>query len=380
MARQPTATARPPRRATRKPATRRPRQQPSPEAREAEKQNLARIEELAELYQPLHDAAQADLAKTPSGKKLLREARALSEELNESQKKSASRRTSRGEGQRLADERHEEFLDRHQEQLREAYAPHARLQPPVEAVAQLLYPDTPSETLWVAETSLHRGLDLRPKPDHEMVLRPGPDSEELGTVEQGLGDPAPMPGPLRSCVGPDYPHKQEYLWSPPTGSAIADANVNGSLVSWGEAYTFAGVPVATGAQPWISADFAAPEGPTEYAVLVDYNFEFASNAYAYLGVAVSNLDVAIQIDKMDGTPPERWAESICTLVCPVLAGDHSYHWGKEQVQHMFKRATSDATNLRVWVGADGHADVWAALGGAKFSGGVEVHEICLASF
>jgi hypothetical protein len=121
-------------------------------------------------------------------------------------------------------------------------------------------------------------------------------------------------------VGPDYPHKEEYLWSPPTGSAIADAEVNGSLVSWREAWGFAGVPVTTGAQPWIAADFAAPDGFTEYALLVDYSFEFASNALAYFGVAVSGLDVAIQVDKKDGTPAERWAESICTLVCPSLRG------------------------------------------------------------
>jgi hypothetical protein len=376
---QGTATAKRTRTPTRKPATRRPRQKPSPRQREEEKQNRARLKELAELYRPLHEAAEAELAKTASGKNLLREGRALGEELNKLYESGASRKAPVEEGQRVANERREEFLDRHQEQLLEAYAPHARLEPSVEAIAEVVQPEMASETLWVAETSLHRGMVLRPKPEHEMVLPVKPDPDELGTVGQGLGDPAPMPGPIHSCLGPDFPHKEEYLWSPPTGRALADANVNGTLVSWGEAYTGVGIPVGSGAQAWVSADFAVPAGFTEYALLVDYWFEFAENAFASYGVAVANLDVAIAVDKKDGTPPEKWAESISCLVCPFLAGDVAYHWGNERVEHMFKRATSDAADLRVWVGADGHGDVWAFMGGVKFSGGVGVKQICLTS-
>ena len=330
MAQQVTATRKRQRTSTRKPATRRPRQQRSPKQREAEKQNLARVKELGELYRPLHEAAEAELAKSASGKKLLREGRALGKELNKLYENTASGKTPSEEGQRLADQRREEFLGRHQEQLLEAYAPHARLEPSVEAIAEVVEPEMASETLWVAETSLHRGMVLRPKPDHEMVLPVKPDPEELGTVGQGLGDPAPMPGPIHSCLGPDFPHKEEYVWSPPTGRALAQAEVNGSLVSWGEAYTGTGIPVSSGAQAWVTADFAVPGGFTEYALLVDYWFEFAENALAYFGVAVANLDVAIQVDEKDGTPPERWAESISCLVCPVFAGDHAYHWGNEK--------------------------------------------------
>ncbi len=71
MAQQVTATRKRQRTSTRKPATRRPRQQRSPKQREAEKQNLARVKELGELYRPLHEAAEAELAKSASGKKLL---------------------------------------------------------------------------------------------------------------------------------------------------------------------------------------------------------------------------------------------------------------------------------------------------------------------
>jgi hypothetical protein len=150
--------------AKRKPATRKPRPRRSPELREAAEQNSARVEELGGLYRPLHEAAEGELAKTASGKKLLRETRALREELNELHEKIASGKTPDEEGRRLADRRREEFLDRHQEQLLEAYASHARLQPPVEAIAELLQPEMASETLWVAETSLLRGMALRPKP------------------------------------------------------------------------------------------------------------------------------------------------------------------------------------------------------------------------
>jgi hypothetical protein len=365
----------------RKPATRKSKLKPnrSPQLREAAKQNLARVEELAALYRPLHEAAEAELAKTASGKKLLRETRTLGEELNERHEKIASGKTSDEEGRRLADQRREAFVDRHQEQLLEAYAPHARLQPPVEAMTQLLQPEMPSETLWVAETSLHRGMVLRPKPDQEMVLRPKPDGEELGTVGQGLGDPAPMPGPFQSCLRPDYPWREDYGWAPPIGGALAQAELNGTCVSWGQATGLYSIPVTAGANAWVGGDFAVPKGLTDYAVAVDYYFDFYNFGFALFGVAVSNLDVAILVDKKDGTPPEKYAESICCLVVPFAGGDYAYHWGFTKVEHWFRRATSEAANVRVLVGSDGHGDVWAYSGGAKFSGSVEVRSICLTS-
>jgi hypothetical protein len=365
----------------RKPATRKSKPKPnrSPQLREAAKQNLARVEELAALYRPLHEAAEAELAKTASGKKLLRETRTLGEELNERHEKIAPRKTSDEEGRRLADQRREAFVHRHQEQLLEAYAPHARLQPPVEAITQLLQPEMASETLWVAETSLHRGMVLRPKPDHEMVLRPKPDPEDLGTIGQGLDDPAPMPGPFQSCLRPDYPWREDYGWAPPIGGALAQAELNGTCVSWGEAIGLYSIPVTAGANAWVGGDFAVPKGLTDYALAVDYYFDFYQFAFALFGVGVSNLDVAILVDKKDGTPMEKYAESVCCLVVPFAGGDNSYHWGNAKVEHLFRRATSDAANVRVLVGADGHGDVWAYSGGAKFSGSVEVRSICLTS-
>jgi hypothetical protein len=365
--------------AKRKPATRKPRPRRSPELREAAEQNSARVEELGGLYRPLHEAAEGELAKTASGKKLLRETRALREELNELHEKIASGKTPDEEGRRLADRRREEFLDRHQEQLLEAYASHARLQPPVEAIAELLQPEMASETLWVAETSLLRGMALRPKPDHEIVLRPKPDGEELETVGQGLDDPAPVPGPFRSCLQPDYPWREDYGWAPPIGGALAQAELDGTCVSWGEAWGLYSIPVTAGANAWVGGDFAVPKRLTDYALAIDYYFDFYQFAFALFGVAVSNLDVAILVDKKDGTPPEKYAESICCLVVPFAGGDFSYHWGNAKVEHWFRRATSDAANVRVLVGADGHGDVWAYSGAAKFSGSVEVRSICLTS-
>jgi hypothetical protein len=129
----------------------------------------------------------------------------------------------------------------------------------------------------------------------------------------------------------------------------------------------------------VGGDFAVPKGLTDYALAVDYYFDFYQFAFALFGVGVSNLDVAILVDKKDGTPMEKYAESVCCLVVPFAGGDHSYHWGNAKVEHFFRRATSDAANVRVLVGADGHGDVWAYSGGAKFSGSVEVRSICLTS-
>ena len=111
----------------RKPATHKPRQ--SPELREAAEKHLARVEELDGRSRPLREAAEAELEKTASGRKLLKEAQALGDELNALYQDITSGKMGYEEGHRRARRRREEFSDRHGEHLLEVQARVAGLGP-----------------------------------------------------------------------------------------------------------------------------------------------------------------------------------------------------------------------------------------------------------
>jgi hypothetical protein len=171
---------------------RRKKPKTSPELREAAEQNRAGAEQLSRLYQPLHNAGQAELEKTAGGRKMLEEARMLCAELEEIQDKIASGRTPVEAGQRLLFHWTEDFRERHRERYLNAYGRHADLQPSVEAVAQILEPEKAKDTIWVSETAYLQALLLTAKPA----------PQEIATVGQGLGDPGP---PTASAFLPHAP-------------------------------------------------------------------------------------------------------------------------------------------------------------------------------
>ena len=139
----------------------------SPKLRKAHEENLARVEELADLYRPLREAGEAELAKTASGRRALKAAEALGTELSELYKNIYSGKTPYEEGHRLAQRRREKFRDKHEATFLEAHARHVRLRPSAEAVAQILQPEIASHTTWVSETGPLGAMQLQPKPAHE---------------------------------------------------------------------------------------------------------------------------------------------------------------------------------------------------------------------
>jgi transposase len=220
MARQPTATAKQPRKSTRKPATRKPRQQRPPKLDEAEKQELARAKELEELYRPLRDAAEAELQKTKSGRKLLEDIQGLAREFGEPGKGMTVRETPSEEAGLRLRERLDEFRRRSGDEFVEAHARHVHLQPSAQAVAQILCPAMATQTVWVSETSPTGSMLLQPKPipaNASAVGGPEAIPADAGTVTEGLGgSPPPL---VHSCVTPPFTRKDEHMtsaviWSP----------------------------------------------------------------------------------------------------------------------------------------------------------------------
>jgi hypothetical protein len=369
---------------------------PSPELREAVEQDLVRAEELDALYRPLREAGEAELAKTKSGRKLLEEIRAFGTELADLYQSIDSGKTPYEKGHRLARRRREEFTEKYQQQFLDAYAPHARLQPSVEAVAQILRPEMSPQTSWVVETRSPGSMLLQPKPvpgegeqaypTQGLVPAGAVVPDDLEAVSQGLGDPM-TPQPVRACLGPPYTRQEEHSVAALFGSAVTYAPDNGLIYAVGHAWGTPFVPVqATTASAWVGHDFQVPAGIISYTATVDYYYKFYGAAALVLpGVATVSLNVAILIDKGDATPPDKSAHAIHLMTVPVYGWDHFDRIRSETATVMFRRAGSSTQDepsngtVRVMVGVDGHSVAIGPGGATYFAGDVGVRQICVNS-
>jgi len=342
--------------------------------REAAERNLSRAKAIEALYRPLQEAAQRELQKTESGRKVLAEAHVLGKEIGELSKGISSGKTTREQAAQRARERLEIFRQRYGDQFLAARAQQAYLQPSVEAVAQILCPEIAERTTWVSETSFLGA----------MLLQPKKAPQDVGTVSQGLGgDPPPN---VQTCVVPPYERDEEYLLAaafsegyfptlaisqPDQGTVWAAAEV--------DVLPFLSVPSSL-ASAFVGHDFAVPPGPTSYKATISYDVRCRGSGWAAFGVAIANVDLAIVIDKRDGTR-EIIPREISLLVVPVIGGDSFIHDAQDvSVTIPFTRDGSNGT-VRIMVGADGQATVVSSigLGGATFSLQATVHQICLTS-
>jgi hypothetical protein len=212
-----------------------------------------------------------------------------------------------------------------------------------------------------------------------MLLEPKPAPEDLGTVRQGLGDPGP-PQPVHSCIRPPYTRRETYPFAPVYGVASAEADLaNGELWTHGDcmatAFFHAQAAIATA---WVGHDFPVPAGITSWTTTVGYDFDFSGYGIAILGVAVVNLDMAISIDKRDGTPRDISAQSVSLLTVPFAGGDGFNHKGSVNVTIPFSSNGSNGT-VRVMVGIDGHCAAVAFTAEADFWARAFVREICVNS-
>ena len=121
-----------------------------------------------------------------------------------------------------------------------------------------------------------------------------------------------------------------------------------------------------------------PPGPTSYTTTISYDWQCSGFGIAYLGVAIVNVDLAIVIDKRDGTR-ETHAREDTLFTVPVLGGDSFSHEADDvKVTIPFKRDGSNGT-VRIMVGADGQSTMIALAAWGYFRAQATVREICLTS-
>jgi hypothetical protein len=338
---------------------------------ELAREDRARLEDLESLYLPLKEAVEKELGKTARGRKVVEGTRALGEQLEEVASVVSSTEAGK-DAQLLLQAPVMRFRERHGEQLFAAQAPHLHLRPPVEAIAQVLHPDVPADTLWVSETRPSGGVVLEPKATLTLD-EVDTGGEELGTSGQGLSDPGAM------CVMQPYGRREEYPLSPVLGEVVCSAELDGRMFQWGWAMSLWHVPEATFSDAWLGNDFPVPDGFTKYEVIVDYEYLQMGTAWAFLGISVINQDVAILVDNLDGTFMKS-AQSVSTMIVPVAGGDKYERSGKTTVTLPFDRASGAAGTVKVMVGADAHCWSSALSGMAMFGTGVvsmKLNEICV---
>lgn len=344
----------------------------SSKLREAAERNISRAKALEALYRPFQEAARAELQKTESGRALLEEANAFAKELGELSKGTASGKATRAKGGLRARDRVKKFREQYGDQLHAAYAKQAHLQPSVAAVAQILRPEMTAQTTWVSETSILGSMLLRPK-----VL-----PQDVGTVTQGLGgDPPPL---VQSCVTAPYGQQETNLinadisYESPVTFAMG-LTETGDIGAGGNAATdpfdTVGVLIASG---FVGQDFPVPPGPTSYTTTISYNWQCWGFGFAIFGITIVNVDLAIAIDKRDGTR-ETFAREISLLTTPVISGDSFHHEADDvTVTIPFQRDGSNGT-VRIMVGADAQTTVVSPGGYGEFFIEANVRKICLTS-
>jgi hypothetical protein len=347
----------------------------APEPRVSPEQAVARTEELAALYRPLLEAAEAEVSKTKSGRALLENARVLGAELGELYEAIASGKTPFEDGHRLARRRRNEFRERYEGRIFEAYAPHVRLQPSVEAIAQILAPELPLKTKWVAETAA----------PGSMLLTPKIDPDDLGTAGQGLDDPM-GPQPVRSCLGPPYPLQDEGTAYGLTAFALSGTLPNtGKLFADGNTWTTPLTPVAVAtASAWVGQDFEVPAGIRDYKVTVDYDYHFFGTTIGPWGLGTVSTNLGVLIDKGDGDPPLRNTHNLHFATGSFWGGGFNPH-GSETVTDPIIRSGSSTQpepsngTVRVWVGIDSHCVSIGIFTTSNFQSDVTVKSICVNS-
>ena len=81
------------------------------------------------------------------------------------------------------------------------------------------------------------------------------------------------------------------------------------------------IPVdATSASAFVGHDFAVPAGPTSYDATISYDWDGRGFGMVVIGVVIVNVDLAVVIDKRDGTR-ETHAREVSLLTIPFFGYD-----------------------------------------------------------
>lgn len=328
-----------------------------------------RYRDLADLYGPIHAAAEETLTASAAGKKTLKATEEVASQLAEITRRIAHGELSVAEGSRASDGLRRAFRERHGSAWLDARAANERLHPSAEAVARALDADALRDRrVWSAEIRAFEAILLSEKP--------APD--DVGTVQQGLGDPPPAP-PVHSCMQPAYARHETNMTTQLFSFGYSSANPNGMVGASATGAAADGVGGGASSEGLVGGDVDVPAGHQGYEIVADVDFSYSASSWAVFGASGCGSEILIRIDKGDGSPGEEQKTSLFWLVSPVLWGNGAAGTGNRRLVMPFRRATSSAGQVRVMVGGASHAGAWAVAAIADVTMSLTVKNICVNS-
>jgi hypothetical protein len=331
------------------------------------KQRIQQMTAISDLYRPIQEAADTELAKSEAGTELMKDRRALTEEIRDIHEQIESKRLTRLEARRAIRSKRELLKAKHNATWLDAHALNARLQPSVEQILAARNLDWRHQLVWEAEILPFEAILLRPKIA---------DTGDTGTIQQGLGGDDPPA--VKLCASKPFALEDKSTWAqPPWNEAFAwPAPAVGIAEVLADATQVGG----GAAQAFVGADFDVPAGVTDYVVTADFDVEASGDCYAVLfGAAGCGGDAVISIDKGDGTSTIDSYKSLFSLITAVLWGKNASRTGSMTMSVPFTRSTPSAGQVRVMVGASTHAEAAVLWCGSNGWVRITVNQICLNS-
>ncbi|HEX6714610.1 MAG TPA: hypothetical protein VF066_14545, partial [Thermoleophilaceae bacterium] len=139
---------------------------------------------------------------------------------------------------------------------------------------------------------------------------------DLGTIEQGLGDPAPLP--LGTCVSPPYSLNEDRL----NAQVISVDNIVRSRPFFGVVTVDVMGDLAGGASGYslVGADFTVPAGYTAITATATINWSFSASTFAIGGGATAGGALMLRVEDPVGTSAALASTPLFTTLAPVVWG------------------------------------------------------------
>jgi hypothetical protein len=197
---------------------------------------------------------------------------------------------------------------------------------------------------------------------------------DLGTIEQGLGDPAPPP--LNTCVAPPYSLNEDrlntQLISPDNFVSsrpffgVVNVDVVGSLAGGASGYSILG------------ADFTIPAGFTAVTATATIDWTFDAQTFAIAGAATAGGALMMRVEDPVGTTAAFTATPLFTSLSPVVWGNEAMGSGTSALTASIATPDGQSRTIRVFAGLAGHAECGAAfVAGAWLVSNGTVTKICI---
>jgi hypothetical protein len=305
-----------------------------------------------ELHRPLEEAVNAELARTKSGKELLRDQKELVQKVSATWKLVSEKRLSRAAAWKTVGPQLDALKSRMQPHLMAVYAKHEDIAPNHRTVIRTLLGADALSTPWF--------LQVVWLPVYLFTPVSNVVPSDVGVVQQALDDPPPF----GLCKSPAYALQESGVtWQLLGGGLAFPGSSSGSFFSnsWCD---FNG---GAACHAIVGDDFSIPQGHTDFEVTADIDWSYSGWTFAVGGASVAGAELVLVVERGDGSSRTWVTQSLFTLVSPLSWGSGASGTGSTKLSLSFSVASNKARTVRVFAGGRSHAEC-----GSTFAAGAYV--------